>query len=143
MSTHRNRRLRCMTKDCERRQKRESKPSWFRNQKARARAIARRVLELAARRAVEPDTKHMAESLRHCMNDPYSKAYWLPSFPVAGLVDGTIRRRSTRTRIMLPHVAGITDSWRHRVQRCGQCGESEPENPCGGPCNAVLFGAQP
>ena len=92
----------------------------------RARALVGRILRAAKRKGAQASTRACALSLLMYWCDPFGD-------------ETQPRRARERLRAMLNEVWSLTGYWRARRSVCGQCGERDPERPCGNPCNQCPF----
>lgn len=96
------------------------------NERAKCRALVRRILRNAARNAAGRGMQSIALTLRAEWREPFGD-------------ETQPRRDRERTRRVVGLVLSFTGHWRARRSVCGQCGERDPERPCGNPCNQCPF----
>lgn len=94
--------------------------------RARDRALITRIWRTDNRKDADRATRSIAATLRAEWCDPFGD-------------ETQPRRDRERSRRVLALALSLTSRWRHRRPACGQCGERDPETPCGNPCNQCPF----
>jgi hypothetical protein len=97
-----------------------------RNERAKARALVRRILRNAATKTAGSSLRSVALTLHIEWREPFGD-------------ETQPRRDRERSKRVVAIAHSLTAHWRSRRSVCGQCGERDPEQPCGNPCNQCPF----
>ena len=127
MSCHRHRKVDpWKTKRSARRMRRRRRASWARNDRAKARAMYLRVMNVWWRRNPDEHAMRIANNVMAAWRNPFGNG----SKP---------KRESERMKAALREVWRQTAPWRMRDPRCGLCGGPFPRTPCWKPCEENPF----